>query len=136
MYQAYSNTTTTYAQNAPLSFPTVKYSDCRVSATSGTTFRIAAPGRYLVSFNGVGGSTAATTPFTVQLYKDGVAQPETVSTVTSVAANDVGTLAFTTIVNILPSCNCINNAVNLQVVATNATSGTVSEANLVIYRIR
>lgn len=136
MYQAYNNTTATYAQNAPLSFPTVKYTDCRISATSGTTFRIATPGRYLVSFNGVGGSTGATTPFTVQLYKDGVAQPETVSTITSVAANDVGTLAFTTIINILPSCNCINNAVNLQVVATNATSGTVSEAILVIYRIR
>lgn len=136
MYQAYSNTKTTYEQNAPLSFPTVKYTDCRINVSNGTTIRIGTPGRYLVSFNGVGGSTGATTPFTVQLYKDGVAQPETVSTVTSVAANDVGTLAFTTIVNILPSCNCVNNAVNLQVIATNATSGFLNEANIVIYRIR
>lgn len=136
MYQAYNNTKTTYEQNAPLSFPTVKYTDCRINVSNGTTIRIGMPGRYLVSFNGVGGSTGATTPFTVQLFKDGVAQPETVSTVTSVAANDVGTLAFTTIVNILPSCNCVNNAVNLQVIATNATSGFLNEANIVIYRIR
>lgn len=136
MYQAYSNTSTTYAQNAPLSFPNVKFTDCRVSSVNGTTFRISAPGRYVISFNGVGGSTGATTPFTIQLFKDGVAQPETISTITSVAANDVGTLTFTTIVNVLPSCNCVNNSTNLQIIATNATSGTVSTANLVIYRLR
>lgn len=136
MYQAYSNTSTTYAQNAPLAFPTVKFSDCRVSSLNGTTFRISAPGRYVVSFNAVGGSTGATTPFTVQMFRDGVAQPETVSTITSVAANDVGTLSFTTIVDIRPSCSCINNATNLQIVATNATSGVVSSANLVVYKLR
>lgn len=135
MYQAYSNTTTTYTQNAPLSFPIVKYTDCRVSASGGTTFRIGTAGRYLVSFNAIGGSTAATTPFTVQLYKDGVAQTDAIATFTSTAANDVGTLAFTTIVNILPSCNCIDNATNLQFIATNTTTGTVDNANVVIYRM-
>lgn len=51
----------------------------------------------------VGGSTQATSPFTVALYQNEVALPETTTTVYSTAAN---------------------NRVNLQVVATSVNSGT------------
>lgn len=136
MYQIYNKTSTEYAQNAPIVFNTTKYDDCRVNNQSGTTFSIRAPGRYLVSFNGVGSSTQATSPFTVALYQNEVELPETITTVYSTAANDVGTLTFSTIVNVLPSCAAINNRVNLQVVTTSANSGTMANANLVIYRLR
>lgn len=133
MFQAFSNTSTTYTANAPIAFPTIKYDDCRVRVTNGTSFRISAPGRYVIAFNGVGAATTATTAFSLQLYKDGVAQPETLTTITSVAENDAGSLGFTTIVNVLPSCNCVNNTVTLQVIAT---AGVVSTANIVIYRVK
>lgn len=105
---------------------------------TGSVFKLdePAPGRYLVSFNGVGSSTQATSPFTVALYQNEVELPETITTAYSTAANDVGTLTFSTIVNVLPSCAAINNRVNLQVVATSANSGTMANANLVIYRLR
>jgi hypothetical protein len=136
MYQVYNKTSTEYAQNAPIVFNTTKFTDCRVTNTSGTTFSIRAPGRYLVSFNGVGSSTQATSPFTVALYQNEVALPETTTTVYSTAANDVGALTFSTIVNVLPSCVSVNNQANLQVVATSANSGTMTNANLVIYRLK
>lgn len=136
MYQVYNKTSTEYAQNAPIVFSTTKFTDCRVMNASGTTFSIRAPGRYLVSFNGVGGSTQATSPFTVALYQNEVALPETTTTVYSTAANDVGALAFSTIVNVLPSCAAANNRVNLQVVATSVNSGTMANANLIIYRLK
>lgn len=136
MFQAYSNNTTTYTQNTPVAFSTIKYSDCRIKDTNGTTFRISAPGRYLIMFNGVGASTGATSTFTVQLYQEGVARPETLSTITSVAANNAATMGFSTIINILPSCCSINNTTNLQVMVTSATSGTLTNPNLVIMRIR
>ena len=87
-------------------------------------------------FNGVGASTGATSAFTVQLYQDGVARPETLSTITSVAANDAATMGFNTIINILPSCCSINNTTNLQVMVTSTTSGTLTNPNLVIMRVR
>ena len=136
MYQAYNKTSTEYAQNAPIVFNITKFTDCRVTNTSGTTFSISAPGRYLVSFNGVGSSTQATSPFTVALYQNEALLPETTTSVYSTAANDVGTLAFTTIVNVMPSCAAANNKISLQVVATSTNSGTMTDANLVIYRLR
>lgn len=105
---------------------------------TGSVFKLdeRAPGRYLVSFNGVGSSTQATSPFTVALYQNEVALPETTTTVYSTAANDVGALTFSTIVNVLPSCVSVNNQANLQVVATSANSGTMASANLIIYRLK
>ena len=111
MYQVYNKTSTEYAQNAPIVFNTTK-------------------------FNGVGSSTQATSPFTVALYQNEVALPETTTTVYSTAANDVGALTFSTIVNVLPSCVSVNNQANLQVVATSANSGTMTSANLIIYRLK
>ena len=136
MYQVYNKTSTEYAQNAPIVFNTNKFTDCRVTNTSGTTFSISAPGRYLISFNGVGSSTQATSPFTVALYQNETLLPETTTSVYSTAANDIGTLAFTTIVNVMPSCVAANNKINLQVIATSTNSGTMTNANLVIYRLR
>lgn len=105
---------------------------------TGSVFKLdePAPARYLVSFNGVGSSTQATSPFTVALYQNEVALPETTTTVYSTAANDVGALTFSTIVNVLPSCVSVNNQANLQVVATSANSGTMTNANLIIYRLK
>ena len=136
MFQAYNVTSTIYAQNAPIIFPTVKFSDCRVRITNSNTITIGAPGRYLISFNGTASSTQATSPFEVKLYQNGSALEETASVVTSVAANDEGTLSFTTIVNVMPSCNCAQNSITLQVIATATNSGTVSNSNLVIYRLK
>ena len=135
MFQAYSNNTTTYTQNTPVTFSTTKYSNCRVKDTSGTAFRISAPGNYLVSFSGIGASGTATSVFSVQLYKDGVALPETATSITSVAANDVGTLNFSTIVRVLPSCAMVDNAASLQVIVTSEASGTLTNPDIIIVRI-
>lgn len=133
MYQAYNKASTTYASGAPVVFNTTKFTDCRINATSGTTFSLARPGRYQISFNGVGSSATAGSTFGVVLQQNESALPETQSTVTSAAANDANTLNFSTVIRVLPSCAAISNTVNLQVITTAA--GTLTNANLVITKL-
>lgn len=133
MYQAYNKISTIYASGAPVVFNATKFTDCRISASNGTTFTLVRPGRYQISFNGVGSSATAGSAFGVVLQQNENALPETQSTITSVAANDANALSFNTVVRVLPSCAAISNTVNLQVVTTAA--GALANANLVITKL-
>lgn len=136
MFEVFTNTSQTLAQNTAITFDTTKFSDCRVALNSaGKQITIKTPGRYLIHFDAVGGSTTASTPFTIQLYVNGIACPCAITTNTVGTANDLSTLGFDTLVQINQSCCCTNNSQTFQFIATNAISGIVSHANVSIIRL-
>lgn len=136
MFEAYNTTSTTYTTNQPIIFSTIRYEDCRVQLRNNNTIVINMPGRYYVSFHGVGASDTANGQFTVQLYNNGVAVPDIVTTISTSAATAPETLAAATIVNVLPSCAAICNNASLQFVVTSTDAGTLTSANVVIFRLK
>ena len=136
MLEVFTNTTQTLAQGNAIKFDTTKFSDCRMSLNSaGTSITIRTPGRYLVSFDGVGGSGTASTAFTIQMYVNGVAQLCAQTTNTVATGNDKAPLSFVTLVQVNNSCCSVNNSQTLTFVASNAVSGTITHANVSIIRL-
>ena len=136
MFEAYNTTSTTYTTNQPINFSTIRYEDCRVQLRNNNTIVINTPGRYYVSFHGVGASDTANGQFTVQLYNNGVAVPGITTTISTNAATEPETLAASTIVNVLPSCAAVCNNASLQFVATSTDAGTLTSTNVVIFRLK
>ena len=79
-------------------------------------------GVYMVAFDGVAGTST-----TVQLYKNGVAQPQAQSTGT--------TLGFTTLVQVPQNnnCNCASSPTVISV--DNETAATFTNANIVVTKV-
>ena len=46
------------------------------------------------------------------------------------------TMGLSTIVNVLPSCCAVNNTANIQVIVTSAQSGTLTDRNIVVFRLK
>ena len=136
MFEAYSNTETAYTLNELVELNSVRYQDCRVSVTNGSTFTINTPGRYYIYFGGTASSATAAAPFTVQLVSNDEVVPAVSSTITSTAANDRQNLSFSTIVNVMPSNCYIDNTKRLQIRVTSTDAGTIYNANLVIFRLK
>lgn len=136
MFEAYNTTSTTYTTNQPINFSTIRYEDCRVQLRNNNTIVINTPGRYYVFFHGVGASDTANGQFTVQLYNNGVAVPGIVTTISTSTATEPETLAASTIVNVLPSCAAICNNTSLQFIVTSTNAGTLTSANVVIFRLK
>lgn len=135
MFQAYSNTSETYTQNSIVNFPKIKNSDDRIHF-NGTEISIKSPGKYLLQFNGIGSSGTSASPFTVQLFKDDVAVPDAISTITSTLANEQHTLSFNTIITVPRSCCVVDGTTRFTVLATSAVTGALALANLVITKLR
>ena len=122
MLEAYSINQTVGA-NAPIAFENVSIKKGCTAITSGdSTINLNKCGVYMVS---VDASAADST--TIQLYKNGVAQPQAQSTGT--------TPAFFTLVQVSHNNgnNCCESPVSLQVYNTTAT--TLTNCNLVITKI-
>ena len=136
MFEAYTAVSTDYVLDDLVTFNNIRYSDCRVRVTNGSTFTINTPGRYYVFFGGVGSSDTAATPFSVQLFNNDVAVPAILSEITSTAIDDTQTMSFSTIINVLPSNCYVDNTVNLQVRVTSTAAGALANANLVIFRLK
>lgn len=136
MFEAYTTTPAVYETDAAIAFTDIRYRDCRISTATPTSLRIVTPGRYYVSFHGVGASNTAASPFTVALYRNDIAVPGVVTTITSTAAGDEQTLSLGTIINVPPSCCYIDNEVTLRLVVTSEEPGTLSSGNIVIFRLK
>ena len=136
MFEAYTTTPAVYEANAAIAFTDIRYRDCRISTATPTSVRIVTPGRYFVEFHGVGASNTAASPFTVALYRNDVAIPGVVTTITSTAAGDEQTLSLGTIINVSPSCCYVDNEVNLRLVVTSEEPGTLSSGNITIFRLK
>lgn len=135
MFEIYTSTPTDYTESEPFTFTTVRQADCTVLNNANNNFIIKRPGLYLITFTAVVSSATATEDFTVQLYRNGVAVPGVVSSVTSTAANDRGTVTLNTLVNVRKSCACIDNSTSLQIIVTSTAAGTGYTGDLTIVRI-
>ncbi len=131
MISSYSITSQAVAADGTLNFDTTRVlTGCTVKHADGTpTFMLTKPGYYFVTFDGViSGTTAGTV--TVELLNGTDAVPAALAS-TTVAANDVATLNFTTIVRVLPSCPSIDNTTKLSVANTGvATTFTTANINI------
>ena len=122
MLEAYSLNITVGA-NANIPFNSVSLEKgCTVTKPSADTINLNKCGVYMVE---VDASAAAST--TIQLYKDGVAQPQAQSTGTSPS--------FTTLVQVAHNnCGCpCSSPTTIQV--RNTTAGTFTDANIVVTKI-
>lgn len=131
MISSYSITSQAVAADGTLNFDTTRVlTGCTVKHADGTpTFTLTKPGYYFVTFDGViSGTTAGTV--TVELLNGTDVVPAALAS-TTIAADNVATLNFTTIVRVLPSCPSIDNTTKLSVANTGvATTFTTANINI------
>ena len=136
MFEVFTNTSQTMAQNTAVVFDRQKFSDCRVQLNNtGDTITISTPGRYLIHFDGIAGSDTVDTAFSLQLYVNGVAQTCARSTTITPLASNGTSIAFNTLIQVNNSCCCANNSQSLQIIATDTNAGTLTHANVVIIHL-
>ena len=124
MLEAYS-TNVTVAVDTPIPFNNVTIQKgCTARLSSPSIIQLNKCGVYMVS---VDASSAATS--TIQLYKNGVAQPQAQST--------GGTPAFTTLVQVTENntCACCSSPTILQVLNVGEAEATFTDANIVITKV-
>jgi hypothetical protein len=93
------------------------------------------PGIYLVEFNADASSvdTAGGT-LTMQLTNNGVLVPSAEATATVTVNTAIVNLKFATIVQVLNSCNCVKNDVDLTVI-NNGVQANLTNANIVVVKL-
>ena len=109
--------------NAPVSFDNTSVKKgCTATLSGASTVQLNKCGVYMVSVDASAGTST-----TIQLYKNGVAQPQAQSTGTSPA--------FVTLVQVDKnnSCACCASPVTLQVV--NTTAATFTNINMAVTKI-
>ena len=117
MLQAYSSNLSIAANTA---FPfnnLVIDKGCGETLSAPASIQLNKRGVYLVEVDGFGTGAAAATG-TTQLYVNGVAQPQAISSYAS-SAGDVSNFGFKTFVQVTENnckCNCLTNPTVLQVV--------------------
>lgn len=137
MVNSYTNTSIDALTNGALPFnnDSVKTGYTVMHAPGSTTFSLNKPGFYFITFNGVGAATTTTGNITVQLQRNGIAVPgATSSTVSNTALTDIGSLSFSTIIQVKPSCCSVDNSTNLTLVNTGVPT-TFSNINVVITKL-
>lgn len=101
------------AINGLVAFANFQQTGCSIAFSGGTGIEIKTPGIYHIIFNGVASGAAG--EITVQLMKNGVLIPGTETTIATTGATDLENISFSTIIEVLPSCSCINNNVELTI---------------------
>ena len=135
MISTYNSTNQTVEVGSAYVFDTNRIvTGCTVGHVPGTTtFTLTKPGYYYITFNTTF-TTATTGDATVELRNGGTAVPGANGTETVTTAGDTKSIAFTTIVKVLPSCPAIDNTATLTFVATgielDATTATVNITKL------
>lgn len=135
MISTYNSTTQTVEVDGAYVFDTNRIATgCTVGHVPGTaTFTLTKPGYYYVTFNTTF-TTAATGIATVELRNGGTAVPGATGSETVTTAGDTKSIAFATIIKVLPSCPAIDNTTTLTFVATTleleATTATVNITKL------
>ena len=135
MLSMYNLSAQTVAVDENLIFSENRYqTGCSTVHTPGsTTVELRCPGTYLITFNGTAAATAAATePITVQLFNGTTAIPGAVASELSATDTDIVNLAFSTIIQIRPSCPSISNTGYLTVQNTGIeASFTAANFNVV-----
>ena len=132
MISSYNATTQNVAVDAAYVFDTNRIvTGCTVGHVPGTTtFALTKPGYYYVTFNTTF-TTEATGIATVELRNGATAVPGANAAETITTAGDTKSLAFATIIKVLPSCAMIDNTVTLTFVSTTlALDVTTANVNI------
>lgn len=135
MLQAYSSNLSIAADTA---FPfnnVVVDKGCAEVLSAPASIELNKRGVYLVEVDGFA-TPAAATDVTIQLYNNGVALPQAISSFTGVAAT-ANTFGFKTFVQVISDncrCNCVSSPTVLQVV-NGDTALTEGHINIVVTKI-
>ena len=135
MISSYNSITQAVASGAAYVFDTNRIvTGCTVSHAAGTSvFTLTKPGYYYVTFNTTF-STDATGDVTIELQNGGTAVPGATGTVSIATVGAINSIAFTTIVKVLPSCSVIDNTATLTFVSTGIALDA-SEASVSITKL-
>lgn len=136
MINSYTSTTQNVGVNIPLIFNTNKIkTGCTVTHSEGSsTFSLNKPGFYFVTLKAIGSTTATTGNLTIQMYQNGVAVVDAISTESSTATTDISTLNFATIVQVKPSCCAVDNQTSLTFVNT-GVAATYTNVSVTITKL-
>ena len=119
MISSYNSAVQTVESGSAYVFDTNRIATgCTVGHAAGTSaFTLTKPGYYYVTFNTTF-TTTATGDVTVELRNGDTLIPGASGTETIATVGDTGSISFTTIVKVLPSCCTIDNTTTLTFVAT------------------
>jgi len=135
MLQAYSSNLEV-AANAAFPFNNITLDKgCGETLSAPASIQLNQRGVYLVEVDGFA-TPADATLVTVQLYVNGVAQPQAISSFTGVAAT-ANTFGFKTFVQVAENncqCNCLSSPTVLQVI-NGITALTDAHINIVVTKI-
>ena len=137
MLQVYSDSLTVAAATV---FPfnnVVMDKGCAETLTAPATIQLNQRGVYLVEMDGFATPDAATA-VSVQLYVNGIAQPQAISSFVPASVTDARTFGFKTFVRVLENncnCNCLTSPTTLQFM-NGETAVSDAHINVVITKIR
>jgi hypothetical protein len=136
MISSYSITNQDVITNGLINFTTNRIlTGCTVTYSPiGQTFQLNKPGYYFITFNGVGLPTTTVGEVSIELQSNGVTVPGTLSAFTPAAVTDTGSVSFSTIIKVAPSCCAMDNRVSLSVVNTGVPT-TFTSANINITKL-
>jgi hypothetical protein len=134
MINSYTITNQIVATDDTLNFNVTKVlTGCTVKHAEGSpSFTLTKPGYYYVTFNADVLGTAAG-DVTAELINGSVAVPGATAT-TTIAVGDTASIAFATIVRVLPSCAAIDNTTTLTVL-NSGVGATYTNANINITKL-
>ena len=137
MLQVYSDNLTV-AENTVFPFNNIVMDKgCGEALSAPATIQLNKQGVYLVEMDGFATPDAAT-EVSVQLYVNGVAQPQAITTFVPAAITDTRTFGFKTFVRALQNncnCNCLTSPTTLQFM-NGDTALSEAHINVVITKIR
>ena len=135
MISSYNSTTQNVAVDAAYVFDTNRIvTGCTVGHVPGTaTFTLTKPGYYYVTFNTTF-TTETTGIATVELRNGATSVPGANAAETVTTAGDTKSLAFATIIKVLPSCVAVDNTATLTFVSTTLALD-VTSANVNITKL-
>ena len=135
MLQAYSSNLTMAADAAfPFNNVTVD-KGCAETLSAPASIQLNARGVYLVEVDGFG--TGGAGPNTIQLYVNGVAYPQAISSFTAVAGT-ISEFSFKTLIQVTENncpCNCTTSPTVLQV-RNGAVALTDAHINFIVTKLR
>lgn len=130
------NVAVTTGTAIPLNTQTIK-KGCTAERTGTTSIQLNKCGVYMVSFDGSSSITGTTAGnIVVQMMKNGVLQPQAISTNNSTSSTDVESLSFVTLVQVSESntCDCCSSPTVLTFVNT-GVGATYTQANVCVTKI-
>ena len=110
---------------------------CGETLSAPATIQLNKQGVYLVEMDGFATPDAAT-EVSIQLYVNGVAQPQAITSFVPAAVTDTRTFGFKTFVRVLENncqCNCLTSPTTLQFM-NGTTALSEAHINVVITKIR